>query len=855
MNKNLYILVICWIIITTLSPFKVIAGTNGFDSEFIQVANYSDLNNRLEKEQLTPAELLKTNVRGFILRLEVDTDERAVKIVTPDKEKVNFTLFLTDLNNFFKDNPGEIITLFIDYNFPSFYIEDALRSSNLYNSIFNPDENNSSNWPSLNQIANDGDKLIFFTLQNHTDAPALFHYTWDYMVQPYFSTSLQPDFHGEFIKGDSGNILMFFNGYNLPRDTTGIEIPFTHKHINENPFLISHLINLWKTTGKQPNFIVHNSYDPVFESIIENLKSLKTIKGDVTYNLQPLSDVSWKGSRNAITSGRYSFPFLAGEELSLSPFKPGFEFTPKAINVNRATSNITQNFIATPLNLDHKLKAYYRFNGDASDSGPNRDHGEAHNINYKEDEEKGTVAFLGDSAWIKLSGAEEMGIHNSDFTVSAWIKLVPREEGERRDRTILGTIDPAYRQGLHLQLRYFQPYFGFYANDATGKRSVRFNEWVHIVWRYTKSTGEQAIFVNGREDVVSQNHPSFMGRGDIYIGKAIEMENYLNGFINDMAIWDRPLGDQEIWKLYLDVLPIYKKDGLTYIHYSLIFIITFIATIFLLIITKKITIIRGKKSEKIIISSYSKLKEELKAFRKSNSVLLFGEFKVINNKSQEITQLFTPKVRQLFILILLKSVKNGKGISSEEINSKLWFGLDKKKATNNRGVNMNKLRLILKELDGVTIENNMENWFLKIEPETLFCDYIEIVSYLNNKPVLNNPEDFFKFFTFIERGPLLEDTEYEWLDDFKGDISSKIVDILIKQINEPSLKYDPETVIKICDRIFMEDSTSEEALKAKIEALLTDKHINRAKYTYQWFADNYRKSMGENYDKTFDEIK
>ncbi|WP_132433559.1 LamG-like jellyroll fold domain-containing protein [Natronoflexus pectinivorans] len=823
------------------------AASNAFVDQFFLVSNYSDLNNHLEPETMTIRELLQANVRGFQIRLEVDADSAIIRMITPQKNEKPFSYFLDEISIFLNQNPGEVLTLFLDYNFPFFYLETALKAHHLYNKIFVSETDDL--WPSTKMMAERGYQLVCFTLQRNQDTPPGFYHLWDYAVEPHFSTVLEPEFHGSFARGRASNPFMFFTGYNLPRDTTGIEIPFLMMNINENPFLISHLINLWKKTGKRPNFIVRNRYHYVILGVIENLNSHNTISGNITYNLHPLSDVSWEGSTQALTSGHYSFPFLAGEDVFLQPFKPGYSFTPERVNLSNVREDITQNFLASPLDLHHRLKAYFPFESSTRDASANRNHGKNHGVRFAEDPIRGSVAYLTDDTFIELPDAETLGLHNNDFTVSAWLRISPLQE-ERRDITILGTEEATYRQGLHLQLRNARPYFGFFANDITGNTEIRPNEWVHVVWRYTKRTGEQAIFVNGRPDGISQKHPSFMGRGTVNIGRAIQMYNYMNGYIDDLAIWDRPLGNEEIWKLYQDVVPLYqsKKTNWNLIVFLTAGILLVVYLIILLYTRKN----RQKSSVKTEAQDVPVINMPTSEKFRPNSICLFGEFQVIDREGNDISLQFTPKIRQLLVLLLLYSQKPRRGISSDDINQILWYGLSRKNATNNRGVNMSKLRQVLTFLDGIRIDSQMENWMININREQLFCDYVEVQAMLRNRSMIDNPEGFVEFFSTVETGALLIDMEEEWLDEFKGHTASEIVDTLLKSAQQPFLTGNHDMIIKICDRVFIGDPYSEEALKLKINALIKQRHFNQAKYTYQWFSDNYEKSLGEPFSLAFE---
>lgn len=822
------------------------SGSGTLADQIFLVSNYSDLNNHLEKEKLTAEELLDRNVRGFLLRLIVDTDSANVKMVVPSREVVPFSLFLTTLRNFLDNNPREVVTLFLDYNFPFFYLESELKNHHLYERIFVQDAD--GNWPSTQTMVSGGQQIVCFNMQRNQDSPPGFYYTWDHAAEPFFSTVIDPEFHGTFLRGNPGNPFMFFTGFNLPKDTTGLEIPFKKMHINENPFLISHLINLWTKTGKRPNFIVRNQYHSVIEGVIFNLNSHNTISGNITYNLQPLSMVSWDESNEAITSGAYAFPFLAGEDLFLKPVKPGYRFIPEQVSLKNVHTNLVQNFIALPLDLGHQLIAYYPFEKNFKDAGPQNNHGQNTGVALEQDPVRGNVAHFKDSTFIQLPNAETLGIHNHNFTVSAWIK-VTQPPTTRRDITILGSQEAIYRQGLHLQLRELKPYFGFYANDLTGNTQLPYNEWVHVVWRYTKNTGEQAIFINGRPDRISHKHPSFMGRGDIFIGKSIQMENFMNGYLDDLAIWDRPLGNEEIWKLYQEVVPLWQPSPSQRTGHFFYLVLLPALAFFIYALWKRFR--KYKEPSPAKVKSGKPISSAEPVAPQQNTIRLFGLFEVTDREGKDITPLFTPKVRQLFILLLLYSYKTRRGITSEDLNQLLWHGHTKKNATNNRGVNMNKLRQILASLDGIRIESHMENWFVVIDKECLFCDYCLALDLLKNKSLIKDPQALSAFYGLVERGPLLMDSEEEWMDEFKGYMSSEVIDILVSYSSNLSMEQDQETILKICDRIFLGDPFNEEAAEIKIKTLMKNNQVNQARYTYQWFCENYEKGLGSAFNKSF----
>src|SRR6185437_10523509 len=88
---------------------------------------------------------------------------------------------------------------------------------------------------------------------------------------------------------------------------------------------------------------------------------------------------------------------------------------------------------------------------------------------------------------------------------------------------------------------------------------------------------------------------------------------------------------------------------------------------------------------------------------RTNAIYLLGEFKVYDKKGMDIGHLFSPKIKQLFILIFLNSNDNDKGIGSKKISNTLWADKDVSKTKNIKGVTLNHLRNILTDIDGIEL--------------------------------------------------------------------------------------------------------------------------------------------------------
>jgi len=803
-----------------------------FSEELFVVSNYSSKNNTLEKENYSIKALLKGSVRGFVFELERDSNQIYAR--TPLDSLVLAYDLLRPIAKTLHDKEDDLVVLFLDYKFSSEFIIPLLQQLGLYNKLWVEDRQ--GRWPGRRLMTKSGKQLVLFAMNEPKQIYPGIHYLWDYAVEPFHSYSINPPHTGQYKKGRVDNPFVFFTGYNLPEDTTGLNIPYKNFMVNENPFLVAHLINQWKNSGKKPNFIVMNKYRRDVIAIANNVLVHRSVRGMVTHSGRLLENVLWEGAVDAISNGSYSFPFIEGEDVLLKASKPGYKLTPDVIQLKGLERSMIQNIIATPLKINNSLRAFYPFEENLKDQSVFKHHGEGDESLFLDDFERSQVIHLADSQYIELPSAIVLGIYNHDFTIGGWIKV---DTFANRDLSILGTDQSYYRKGLHLQVRNQKPYFGFFSNDIMGKTILQSEQWYYIAWRYTKRSGEQAIFVNGMLDSRSIGHPSFMGRHNLEVGKSINMHNFFNGSIDDLAIWNRPLGDEEIWNLYQDVYDLSQVSFIDQIQYRWKWYVMAAVGITILVLLWIIKVVNRRSTQLTIAFKEPQLPQK-------NAIRLFGGFQVFDRDSKDITHLFTPKVKMLFVAILLKSMKSKKGILSERLDSMLWPGLMRKKAANNRGVTVSKLRQVLQQIDGVTIDNDQEHWHVALSSE-VFCDYYECLNLIKSGKVSSDIELFNTFYTIVHRGSLLPDIELDWLDDYKESIASEIIDAFYRFMDDAGKNCPPELIIRLCDRIFQADPINEEALKFKVKALAQLGLHNKAKYTKRDFAQRYKESLGEVY--------
>jgi DNA-binding SARP family transcriptional activator len=237
-----------------------------------------------------------------------------------------------------------------------------------------------------------------------------------------------------------------------------------------------------------------------------------------------------------------------------------------------------------------------------------------------------------------------------------------------------------------------------------------------------------------------------------------------------------------------------------------------------------------------------------------SSILLFGGFQVFDKEGNDISSKFTMTLKELFSLILLHSIKYEKGISAPVIQEYLWPDKDEVSARNNRNVNIKKLRTLLDEIGGISVENN--NSYLKLTmDEHVFCDYQTVHRLLHDRSdVIPENEKIAMLISNVNRGNLLPNLQTNWLDNFKSDISNQIIDTLLEYSQKLDRKTDDKLLLEIADAVFTYDTINQEALVIKCSVLNKKGKYSLAKTWYDHFVKEYKNLYSENYPRTFEEV-
>jgi hypothetical protein len=236
----------------------------------------------------------------------------------------------------------------------------------------------------------------------------------------------------------------------------------------------------------------------------------------------------------------------------------------------------------------------------------------------------------------------------------------------------------------------------------------------------------------------------------------------------------------------------------------------------------------------------------------ASAIYLFGPFQAFDRDGHDCTRLFTPLLKELFLIITAYTIRNGRGISSEGLNETLWHDKAEKDAKNNRSVNLAKLKPILEKIGSCSITKESGYWQVQSLDDT-YIDYKKAVILLQETTVPDS-QHIHALVHIIKRGPFLFQTEYNWLDDIKSEVSNAVIDRCLSYLRHHDITENPEFTIEIANCIFFFDQLNEDALTFKCKSLILLKRHNLASNTYLKFVKDYKDIYSAEFDKSFQEI-
>ncbi|MGL1887142.1 MAG: hypothetical protein OCD76_11575 [Reichenbachiella sp.] len=587
-------------------------------------------------------------------------------------------------------------------------------------------------------------------------------------------------------------------------------------------------------TGKLPNFI-ETGRPEFFQDIVDSINQVSWYRGTVMFGDHTLDNVSWQHDTRLRTNGKFYV-----SQARISPYKRGYVFSPDVMNFNSQNQGRIKTFQSDRLLLNSRLKLHLDFDENIVNQ-VNPEHKNLYSfLEYGYDEERGSHAvFNGRDSYIDFGVPAIMD--TKAVTLSVWIKP--------------GQVDGVYGivgMGEVFSAKVFERGLQFTSPDIRDHvlkgPMIMKNVWQHIAFVYMAE--KQVLFYhNGRlvgEFVASGVSESLRS---LVVGTNLWDEFY-EGKMDDLYLWDRALSDEEIEEIYLRSNVPVGSDffGLnSYSGLAMFFVISLLGLIFY-----------RKRSK----SSSTKIAHERKRLRKISAdstgtgVYLFGGFKLTNKSGKELTSLFSPKKKELFVLVLLYTFRK-QGISSKEMANILWEGHSDDSAKNNRSTQVKRLREILIEDTGIRIAYKDKLWCIEMD-EDVHWDFLRYQELLSDFELVTAEDATVvveELMLVINQGVLLPHMHYEWLDPIKNHLSEELLEVLRPLFIENKFQLENQVLLRLTNVVFSFDPLNELALKHKIQILQEEGRHTLAMNAYEEYSNAYFHFYDQKYHIPFAEFE
>ncbi|WP_338391737.1 LamG domain-containing protein [Fulvitalea axinellae] len=394
------------------------------------------------------------------------------------------------------------------------------------------------------------------------------------------------------------------------------------------------------------------------------------------------------------------------------------------------------------------------------------DRTEHEGVEVIEDEGRLALSFDGDSSFVQ---AGKVPVKNA-MTISAWVKF----SGLKFDNAGLVDLESCvgFRGHRGNSMKFTVAQLGDLWSEEMPLEEDR---WTHLSVAFSERDSVR-FFLNG--EFISQHKVDkfwFQPEHNLVLGTDF-WRYYFRGKMRDVGYWTRKLSDSEIKRIYFETDSVAtqlakavgqgkmnsakeEKSGNGYWW-------------LLLLVPVTGWIIYSKKRKREVVA-HSKLKpivasEEIQSYTlpERNALFLFGKFALLDDKGEDVSGKFTPKLREIFLLILIRTIR-GEYITSKELNEAFWEGYGADRAKNNRSVSIKKIRSVLDDVEGVELINDQKKFWKLVFDDGFFVDFASLYDSFSKKEI---PDEI--GLAVLDRGIFLEAENHEcfdrikaWLDD------------------------------------------------------------------------------------------
>lgn len=300
---------------------------------------------------------------------------------------------------------------------------------------------------------------------------------------------------------------------------------------------------------------------------------------------------------------------------------------------------------------------------------------------------------------------------------------------------------------------------------------------------------------------------------------------------------------------YNKPIKINSSKKITILMLFIVLLLMVILFYFYNLLQKKKVKIQGQRQQIKRVNNTSKQT----LITQKNSIYIFGNFLVYDAKQRDISHMFSPKIKQLFLLILLSSDNNH--VSSNDIYSALWPDKSNEKAKNSKGVTLNLLRKILIDINGVELISKNKKLFFEYK-EDFYCDYLYFKNSLNKLQTenINSDKHIKKLLSVVTKGKFLCSTDSEFLDKFKMEFENDLLKVIPYQLDINFQNHNYSQAIQLAKILYHIDLTNKLAFNYELISYVRLNMTEKAKKRFNAYIIDYKKENEDDFPFTFREL-
>ena len=228
---------------------------------------------------------------------------------------------------------------------------------------------------------------------------------------------------------------------------------------------------------------------------------------------------------------------------------------------------------------------------------------------------------------------------------------------------------------------------------------------------------------------------------------------------------------------------------------------------------------------------------------RNDRISMFGTFTAISARGFVASHLFTPKLRTIFIYLLMGTWRKG-GISSSELSAVFWPDKDPDKIKNLRNVTIAKLRKVLADFSNLEIIHENGKFTVRCG-EGCYVDLNRLFVLTDN--LSKDPsegEDLDEFEAIIMQGNFLDGIRGAELDEYRSMVESFTLDFMHRAMARGLANGHWDDVIGFCHVALLSDPFDEEAMRQGVKAYEAKGCKVSARNLHASFMEIYRKFYG-----------